>query len=255
MKKTLLLLILFLPLLMMAQNITDRVVYLWDVTYSMHGGKFGQHYPPRFKYIGGKETKIVEYNEKYDIYNEVMMALVEDIKKQDENTEIVVIPFNDKGCEVWRYQATTSNKEILVNTIKAYRNVAQTHTSIYSALDYTQKNIFIPNDPVANRVKILTDGEEYRYTKQLLYDLLENYCDYAEKHNIKSSYYFLLSDVIQNRDPELVNLLKGMECMTVSDNIADIVVVPEVYPTYEIQNKKNISEIFLKKREGFRNFF
>ena len=94
MKKTLLLLMLFLPLLVMAQNITDRVVYLWDVTYSMHGGKCGKHFPHRFKYIGGKNIKIVEYNEKYDIYNEVMTALIEDIKKQDENTEIVVIPFN-----------------------------------------------------------------------------------------------------------------------------------------------------------------
>lgn len=84
-----------MPILSKAQEAPQhRVVYLWDVTYSMHGGfvTAGITGTGTVK-IGGKSCPISHYDKSKDIYDKILNALVADINKQRENTEIIVIPF------------------------------------------------------------------------------------------------------------------------------------------------------------------
>lgn len=206
--KTLFFLLLFSAVTFAQENNVDkRVVYLWDVTYSMHGGKHGDKYPTKDVVIGGQPQKIVEYNKKYDIYKPVMEALIRDINSQNARTEIVVVPFNIRVCEVWKKQGTDAGKEYLVNKIQTYCNMRQTYTSIYNALEYAKKHI-LKND-VPNELKILTDGNEHKDTYSAFIKTLEGWCDFADTNNVAASYYFILSDEILKNQPELKNLLES----------------------------------------------
>jgi hypothetical protein len=211
--KTLFFLLLFSAVTFAQENNVDkRVVYLWDVTYSMHGGLHGKKYPAKEGVvIGGQPQKIVEYNKKYDIYKPVMEALIRDINSQNARTEIVVIPFNIRVCEVWKKQGTDAGKEYLVNNIQTYCNLQQTKTSIYNALEYAKQHIL--KSDVPNELKILTDGNEHSDTYNAFIKTLENWCDFAEKNNVKASYYFILSNDILKDKPDLENLLES-SCFT-----------------------------------------
>jgi len=133
-----------LPAFVFAQeNIGRRVVYLWDVTYSMHGGYMTADKSKKGKVlVAGNNYEIVCYNEKYDIYTSIMNKLIADIDGQDERTEIVVIPFNDKVLEesVWRSMATEKGKQYLVSMIRNFCELDQTKTCIYSPLKYGTNN-------------------------------------------------------------------------------------------------------------------
>ena len=240
MRKTILFFILLLPLSMMA-NIDKRVVYLWDVTYSMHGGKQGSKFPTDSVIIAGRWEKIVEYNQKYDIYTPVLKALVKDIQNQSARTEVVVIPFNIRVCEVWKKQGTDAGKEYLVNNIQTYCNLQQTYTSIYNALEYAKQHIL--KSDVPNELKILTDGNEHKDTYNAFIRTLENWCDFAEKNNVIASYYFILSDDILKEKPDLQNLLES-SCFTPTvGSVTSGTVVLDPKPNYNIQKKLTVSTV------------
>lgn len=241
MRKTLLFFILLLSLSVMANDKIDkRVVYLWDVTYSMHGGLHGSKFPSRNVVIAGQPEEIKQYNKKYDIYTPVLEALVKDIQSQSARTEVVVIPFNINVCGEWAYQATDANKQLLIKKIQNYSNLAQTYTSIYNALHYAQMNV-LKND-VPNELKILTDGNEYKDTYNDFISALKSWCDFADKNNVVASYYFILSDDILKEKPELKNLLES-NCFVPTTGGGGGTVVLTVKPNYNIQEKLTISTV------------
>jgi hypothetical protein len=181
----------------------------------MHGGLRGTD-AKKDVHVGGKPQTIVGYNPKYDVYKRVLDELIDEINKQDQETEIWVIAFNDKVCQTWNTIATPEGKANLIANLQTYCNMAQTNTSIYNAMDYALKNI-LTNDGKENIVKILTDGEESKDTRAQFEDLIKNWCQIVEQRNIIGSYYFLLSDVIIQKQPDLVELLEN-NCFKVSED-------------------------------------
>ena len=146
-KLVLLSLFMLLPLCAKAQEAPQhRVVYLWDVTYSMHGGfvttgKTGNGTVE----IGGKSCTISHYDQNKDIYDKILNALVADINKQRSNTEIVVIPFGKKVLGEWKEVASEDGKNQIIKNIKNFCNIQPDDvqkTGISCALDYSQNNRF-----------------------------------------------------------------------------------------------------------------
>ncbi len=187
-----------LPLAIFAQgNIEKRIVYLWDVTYSMHGGRMGGKSAQEV-IVAGKPFEVVEYNPKYDIYDRIIDKLIADIESQNARTEIVVIPFNDKVLSVWRKRATTDGKQYLAEEIRNFCKKDQTYTCFYTPMKYAKDEIFIPDCP--NVLKILSDGtHNKKETKDKFYNLLNHWCDCAREKNIQG-YYFVLTDQALNND-------------------------------------------------------
>ncbi len=179
-------------------SIEKRIVYLWDVTYSMHGGRMGNKYPTQEVKVAGKPFEVLQYNQKYDIYDRIMDKLIADIESQNARTEIVVIPFNSKVLQVWQKIATTDGKQYIEEQIRNFYNSTQTKTCFYTPLKFAKDSVFASDCP--NVLKILSDGTHNQQdTKDKFYNLLDNWCDCAEEKNIQG-YYFVLTDQALNDD-------------------------------------------------------
>ncbi len=168
-----------------AQNGTkeERHTYLWDVTLSMFGQRKG-------------------YSQ-YDIYDEVVEKMTSNINAiQNEQTEIVVIPFQEKHLEVWRTYATKQGKQDIISRIKHYKNENVTGTNITEPLQYAISHVF--TEDRIDIVKLLTDGVPNRDT-EALFRLLNGWCDMAEKKDVYGYYVMLTPDATSQ---ELKRLLE-----------------------------------------------
>ena len=210
----------FLSLSIFAQEAPQhRVVYLWDVTKSMHGYKEpgGTN---KVVTVAQKDMLIEHYHKEYDIYDQVVEALIQYIKSYDATTEIVVVPFNDEiltDC-VWRERATIEGKIRLEAKIRRFFNDKITRTNIHKAFDYAN-GLFdgskLPKAKKQSELYILTDGEHNATPKEQFYSMLSTWCaDVADKYNVKG-YYFLLTDQAI-KDPKLRDVLEST-CIEIID--------------------------------------
>ena len=208
------------PKLVRAQEAPQhRVVYLWDVTNSMHGG-----------YKGGKTSKTVEvakkpmevrqYNHKYDIYDEVVKVLILSIRQQSPESEIIVVPFNDKVLRkhIWKAMGTSEGKAFLEKNISEFYNNEETYTNIYAAFDYAKENLFFPKAKYWSDMFVLTDGGHTDQKPPIpsldnFHRMLREWCDFATPNNVKG-YYYLLTDYVYKEDPELKKILEESDCIT-----------------------------------------
>ena len=227
--KLLILLSLFvlMPICIEAQEAPlNRVVYLWDVTYSTHGGRCGDAFPSKERLVGKQRVTIVEYNPKYDIYDSLVYNLIAHINTiENVQTEVVVVPFNEDVKEHWKAMATPEGKKYLIEKIENYCNRDQTHTNIYQAFIYAQEKLLVPKAKYHSDLYILTDGghsggKPILSTKKTIpsndkfHDLLRNWCDFAIPNNVKG-YYVLLTDVVTTQDTKLMEVLKDHECIKI----------------------------------------
>ena len=159
----------------------ERRIYLWDVTLSMKG-------------YGGSP----------DIYDKVVAALEKDINSIcDEHTEIWVLPFQTSVLEKWTERATVAGKKNLISKIKAYNNEQITYTNIASPMEYAMYNLMTPDK--RNVLILLTDGvhNDPKCSKKKLYDLISNWCAFAEK-NDAHAFYVMLTEFAQDEELEKV---------------------------------------------------
>ena len=122
--KTLFFLLLFSAVTFAQENYTQRIIFLWDVTYSMHGGYCGGKNAKSAQVnIAGQMYSIQRYSEKYDIYTDAMDMLVSYIGSfYGDTTELVVIPFGSKVVDgAWRAPATVDGMAFLINKIKGFQ--------------------------------------------------------------------------------------------------------------------------------------
>lgn len=244
-------------------EITGRIVYLWDVTLSMHGGYCDMNNnTPHSKKVGNNEDcKIRYYKQSDDIYDMVLEALIEDVNDQIENTEIVVIPFGNKVLDCWREQGTEEGKSAIIDKMKSFcdtlpRNVGG--TSLSGALEYACENVF-GKDDVPNILLLATDGCEYPNKPTKLYNILANWCTYMKDNNI-DSYAFILSQMVLkdkslqdrfekgcfttvNSIGEKPNFKKVRKCSNVSISPSEMNIVAEDFgKPYELQVQLNSNE-------------
>ena len=201
MKKIVLCLIaILLSSLMMAQNSfkTMRITYLWDVTLSMKGYKGGSPY----------------------IYDKVVNVLVDDINSiHDERTEIVVVPFQDKVCDMWRARATADGKKAMIDKIQNYDNNLVTNTCISLPLQYAIDNIFTTDR--VDIMKLMTDGKD-NVNVPRLNAVLDKWCDMARQKDVYG-YYILLTEAAKDGDLSLkLKQICNFESVDVSDNLSGI---------------------------------
>lgn len=167
-----------------AQNSTkeERHTYLWDVTLSMYGERKGYS--------------------NYDIYDDVVSKMLTNINAiQNEQTEIVVVPFQNKHLDVWRVKATDEGKREIISRIKRYKNDDVTGTNITEPLQYAIEHIF--TEDRIDILKLLTDGKP-NMEEDALYRLLERWCDMAEKKDVYGYYVMLTPDATSKRLKDLL---------------------------------------------------
>lgn len=228
--------LLLLTLSVFSRDYDWRIVYLWDVTYSMHGGYFAPKVNKQDVIVGGKNVTIDGYDKKHDIYDNILGALVKDIESLNPRTQVVIIPFGAKVLDVWTEMATDNGKKILLNNLKTFCNISPVDvqsTSISGALEYVRDKIFTAEVP--NTLKLLTDGVE-NVNKQKFYNLLDSWCLYAEERNVEG-YYFVLSDEVLKSDFALKERLER-NCFSVIENITTE--LPIVKSDLHLQSEVNV---------------
>ena len=162
----------------------ERRIYLWDVTLSMKGYK-------------GKTP---------DIYDKVVSALEKDINSIiDEQTEIWVLPFQTSVIERWNVNATNSGKKAIVDKIKAFEDTTVTNTNITVPMLDVMKT-YIKADK-RNVLILLTDGEQNakNYPLETLLDVINKWCDFAEKNDAHAFYVMLTQFAKNNRLIEAID--------------------------------------------------
>lgn len=205
---------------------SERVTYLWDVTLSMKG-----------------------YNGAENIYDRVLNDLIGDIKAiDDENTEIVVIPFQVDVCDVFRAYATPEGKDDLIEKLKSYNNTNVTNTDIAKPLKYVMDHVFTSDR--TDYLMLLTDGT--MQNMQPLYDLLNNEWDKKTKNKDAYSFYVMLTDKAIDRNlHELIDDKDNMEIVLPSENCFPAFISPRSLVRINIRDdfdQKSFAMSFKAKR-------
>ena len=177
-------------------------IYVLDLTLSMWG-----------KSPGAK-----------NIFNDVRDELIKVINTtSNENTEIVVVTFQDAILDVWEEKATKSGKQAIINKLNEIneKNVPKQNTNIHGAWKKGRELI----DPEKlNVVFLLTDGEHSvaHTPKSALYKEVADWGNFARN---KDYYAFLVELTEQASDPELrktvqstqnAQIIKGIEFFIIS---------------------------------------
>ena len=162
-----------------AQFKDERRIYLWDVTLSTKG-------------FGGTPN----------IYDKVVNALKKDINSiSDEETEIVVLPFQERVLKEWRYKADAAGKKALIREIENYKNEEVTRTNICTPLRDAMNSYILPDK--RNVLILLTDGVHNvpSPSKQELYATIRQWCKFAKEKDAYA-FYVMLTNLAQ--DPNLI---------------------------------------------------
>lgn len=187
-----------------AQNKSERRIYLWDVTLSMKGFK-------------GNTS---------NIYNDVVSFLEKEINSiTDESTEIIVLPFTVEILDRKEVKATIQGKSELIKWIKSFNNEEETYTNI--CVPFIEvKEKYIQKDK-RNILFLLTDGahndKNSKYTKADLLRLLEEWCDFSRNNDAYALYVMLTKEAV---DEEIIEVCKKCERLGVTEghgfNVLDL---------------------------------
>lgn len=208
----------------------ERRIYLWDVTLSMKGEP------------NGKTP---------NIYEEVVNALEDNINCiSDEQTEIWVLPFQTTILEKWMCPATIAGKKNIIGKIKNFKNNIRTNTNITKPMEEVMKTLIKPDK--RNVLILLTDGEQNdtNYPLETLLDVINKWCDFAEK-NDAHAFYVMLTQFAKN--DRLIKAIDGSCRMYKSEGIAFnfVELLPQSNYKYNIKDdadKKISINVDCKKR-------
>ena len=169
----------------------EKVVYLWDVTLSTKG-------------YNSKTGKFDGTN----IYDDVVKFLVKQIDGEtDDNTDIYIIPFQDKVLEVWSAKSDNVGKKTLIDKIKKYDNRDVTRTNISGPMKYAVDNLV---DSVSRTfLYVLTDGLQ-NYPKESGMETLREYVRssaWSKKSDETYMFYFAMTPAAV--DPDLKKIIEN----------------------------------------------
>ncbi len=217
MKFKTLLFLLFFSLVTSAQaEYNKRVIFLWDVTYSMHGGYCGGKNAKSAQVeIAGEMHKIHRYAEKYDIYTDAIDMLISHIGSfYGDTTELIVIPFGSKVINgAWKASATVEGKASLISKIKSFCELRDEYvgkTNISAALEYAEFNVL--DDKATTSLYLMTDGIDNVNHSNFL-TCLKRWCTYP---NVRGYYFALTNNAI---DAELKKYLTSQTCFELTTGI------------------------------------
>lgn len=156
----------------------EKRIYLWDVTLSMKG-----------------------YQDKTpNIYDKVVQALKKDINSIiDEQTEVIVLPFQTKVLDRWSVKATREGKRELIANIENFENNEVTNTNITLPMKEVMNTLVDPGK--RNVLILLTDGEQNAkgYPLDVLLELIRKWCAFAERNDAHAFYVMLTSFAVNDQ--------------------------------------------------------
>ena len=168
----------------------ERRIYLWDVTLSMKG------------------VTSAGFDASKNIYDDVKNFLLKEIASiQNENTEIVVLPFRVGVLEKWTATANERGKREISEKIKRGIPDQMTMTDIVSSVEYVMNNVINPDR--RNVVMLLTDGmQSNRHGGESA--LMKMIRDWGQKYKGKN-YAFLQYVVLTEEAGLSANLKKAIQ--------------------------------------------
>lgn len=208
----------------------ERRIYLWDVTLSMKG-------------FEGKTP---------DIYEEVVKAIKTDINSiSDEDTEIIVLPFQTSILEEWKEKATEQGKKNIIQKIEKYKNNQVTNTNICLPLTTVMQK-YISKEK-RNVLLLLTDGKHTptaEYPKDCLIELIRQWCEFASQ-NDSYAFYVMLTQFA--KDEELIRVINESCRINAVEgtNINFIELYPYTIGKYNIKDDEG--KTWLAKVESKKN--
>ncbi len=189
-------------------------IYVLDLTLSMWG-----------KSTGAK-----------NIFNEVREELIKVINTTgSENTEIVIVTFQDAILDVWEEKATVKGKQAIINKLNdiTENNVPKQNTNIHGAWKKGRELI----DPEKlNVVFLLTDGEHSvaHTSKATLYNEIADWEKFAKN---KDYYAFLVELTEQAKDEKLRKIIKKTNQAQIISGIEFFIVsIEDVNPIINIHD-------------------
>lgn len=201
----------------------DKRIYLWDVTLSLKG------------YEGRTP----------DIYDDVVKALTSDINSiDDEDTEIVVLPFQTSVLDRWTAKSTKAGKEELISKIKKFNNDKVTNTNIVAPLkEVMERDI---DRSKSNLVILMTDGihNDKNSSKEALYKLIKEWGAFAQDTD-SYAFYIMLTKFAE--DQELISKINA------ADNIDTYIADEDISIGFiRLQPQKSISYNIKDKQSALR---
>lgn len=175
---------------------SERRIYLWDITLSTFG------------FAGSP-----------NIAEEVRSNLIKSINDIDnQQTEIVVIAFQDEVMFHWESTATTTGKRELIRKIERVReaDLKPTNTNICNA--WTTGIAQMSNDR-RNYLFLLTDGEQNsrKVDPDCLKQNIAQWCDIAGR-NDAFGFYVMLTEAARNAELEgIIEDCNRLEIVTGTD--------------------------------------
>ena len=189
----------------------ERRVYLWDVTLSMKG-----------------------YQDKTpDIWDKVVNSIVVNIENIiDQNTEIIVLPYQERILERWTYKATPEGKRELISKIKNYTNNTVTNTNNYVPFKFAINNYLDGGANTRTLIIHLTDGlhNVQNPPVEKFYELINNWCSIALDKNAYA-FYVTLTEFAQ--DKNLSQIIKNT-CRIIEIPYAGSINFTELIPQTEV---------------------
>ena len=189
----------------------ERRVYLWDVTLSMKG-----------------------YQDKTpDIWDKVVNSIVVNIENIiDQNTEIIVLPYQERILERWTYKATPEGKRELISKIKNYTNNTVTNTNNYVPFKFAINNYLDGGANTRTLIIHLTDGlhNVQNPPVEKFYELINNWCSIALDKNAYA-FYVTLTEFAQ--DKNLRQIIKST-CRIIEIPYAGSINFTELIPQTEV---------------------
>ncbi len=171
----------------------DRRIYLWDVTLSMQGYQ-------------GKTP---------DIWDNVTAFLKKDIENiSDENTELVILPFQENILADWSCKATKDGKKELLRHIDEAKKLFAKPTNTNIAGPFTKMKGSYVDHNRNNLVILLTDGKQNVAGGQDAWrNLLTTWHPYAKLNNAYLIYVMLTNQAIDNELKQYMDTISSGEAV------------------------------------------
>ena len=209
-----------------------RYIYLWDVTLSMKG----KTYPD------GVNEK---YDAKYNIYDEVVQFLCDDIENlpSGQNREIIVCPFQDEILATWKDVCTVDGKNNIKKEISACKDNYDkpTGTNLVGPLRYVENN-YVDKYNYETTIFLLTDGNQSKkYGDRVAFNKYINN-DWDRKNHFSHLKIIRLTDQF---NPEGINVGNGVDLIDTHERSLEI--MPSNFVNYNLieANENNRKEIIV----------
>ena len=246
---------------------SERRIFLWDVTVSMVGATTHEYHTnesgervanelgytrtnPSYNY---DENMLIYHNSDGDIFDATRDKLIELIYDLDEETvsEILVFPYTEDISEpFWVHSATKKDKDALKEMIMSWSNLKSARTYTGHCLDKVIKGYFAKDK--INRVVLLTDGAPHPTDEPLLTKILAEWdCNKDETRYADNRLVYVMLNKEAEKMKSKLDPDRGTTPIGKDDNIADFLSFKMIDPVMTVyMNELSSDDVLPLEVEG-----